>query len=142
MNNQLSTKSNMLKLLFVGLGGFAGAILRYLVSIFVGQLFTNSAYPYATFVVNIIGCFLIGILTRLTETSYDTDIGQMLVRPETRLLIFIGFLGAFTTFSTFSNEAFMLLQKSRFDVALLYVAGSVLAGLLAVWVGRQIAVLF
>ncbi|MEM7536094.1 MAG: fluoride efflux transporter CrcB [Chloroflexota bacterium] len=134
----------MLKLLLIGLGGFVGAILRYVTGSLVTQLLPNLAFPYGTFVVNIIGCLLIGVLTRLTELSPEllaqqNWIGQALLKPEIRALIFIGFLGAFTTFSTFSNEGLALLQKSRFDVALLYVGGSVFVGLAAVWLGRQIS---
>ena len=89
----------MPKLLIIGIGGFAGSILRYLVSDFFSRLFENPWFPHGTLAVNAIGCLLIGFLGGLAE------IGQTF-SPEIRLLLFVGFLGGFTTFSTFGYELF------------------------------------
>jgi len=87
------------KLVIIGLGGFAGSILRYLVSEFFSRQFENPWFPHGTLAVNVIGCLLIGFVGGLAE------IGQA-VSPELRMLLIVGFLGGFTTFSTFGYELF------------------------------------
>jgi CrcB protein len=114
-------------ILLVGLGGFVGSVARYLVAIlFATQV--SSVFPFATLIVNVLGCFLIGILFALS------DRGNIL-SPEWRILLTTGFCGGFTTFSTFSYESLRLIQ----DGEILYVAGyvvtSVVAGLAATYVG-------
>ncbi len=95
----------MLKqLLFVGFGGFLGAILRFLVSGWVQRMFSSS-FPYGTLAVNGLGSLLLGFLMGLSEGN--------IVSPQVRLLVGIGLLGAFTTFSTFSYETLMLLRGGR-----------------------------
>ena len=90
-------------LLFVGVGGFVGAISRYLISLYL---------PYGTLTVNIIGGFLIGVLALYFE---------QITAPEYRALLITGFLGALTTFSTFSLETTIMLQESDYLKALLHV---------------------
>ncbi|MGD9009262.1 MAG: fluoride efflux transporter CrcB [Desulfobacteraceae bacterium] len=119
----------MRNLLIIGLGGFIGAILRYLVSGQVQKWSESVDFPYGTLAVNLIGCLLIGALTRLDEI-------RDVLTPDMRFLIFIGLLGAFTTYSTFSNEAINLVNDRRFDLAFLYMGTHLVLGLAAVLAGR------
>jgi CrcB protein len=119
----------MHKMILVGLGGFIGAVLRYLISGCIQNLTQSVAFPYGTLAVNITGCFLIGILSHLVES-------QAGITVEMRLLLIIGLLGSFTTYSTFSNETMNLLQDQRLLLALLNVATHTILGLSAVLLGR------
>jgi CrcB protein len=119
----------MRDLLIIGLGGFIGAILRYLVSGQVQKWSGSVDFPYGTLTVNLIGCLMIGALTRLDEI-------RGVLTPEMRFFIFIGLLGAFTTYSTFSNEAINLINDRRFDRAFLYMGTHLVFGLAAVLTGR------
>lgn len=83
----------MYNIMLVGVGGLIGAILRYLVSGYVQGFSGSVSFPYGTFAVNIIGCFLIGIFSNLSEL-------QIGISGETRLLIMVGLFGSFTTYST------------------------------------------
>lgn len=121
----------MLKtLLLVGTGGFTGSVLRYLISEFTA-LKWGTTFPYGTFIVNIAGCLIIGII-------YGLGVKQ-LAPTEMRLLLATGFCGGFTTFSSFSFEFLILLREGQTSLAFLYAAGSMIAGLAAVWVGLLIA---
>ena len=111
-------------LLLVGAGGFLGSILRYAVGIVVKSIH----FPFATFIVNIIGCFVIGVV-------YGLSIKSAAFPMETRLFLATGICGGFTTFSAFSVEGVQMLQQDRFMVFFLYFAASVLIGLLATWLG-------
>ncbi len=117
--------------LCVGLGGFFGCVARYLTSLLVERLVEASLFPYATLLVNVAGCFLIGFLTG--------SAGVSLVRPELRLFIIVGFLGGLTTFSTFGFETIMLARGERWWAALLNVAAHLTLGLGAVWAGMMLA---
>lgn len=119
----------MVKLFLVGAGGFAGSVLRYLLSGFIQQLTKSAVFPYGTLAVNLAGCFVIGFLSQLAET-------RGVFTPETRALVFVGFLGGFTTFSTFGNESLNLLRAGENAYALLNAALHLLFGLGAVWLGR------
>ncbi len=119
----------MRNLLIIGIGGFCGAVLRYLISGGVQKWTQSVDFPYGTLVVNLTGCLLIGMLTRLDEI-------RSVLSPEMRFFILIGLLGAFTTYSTFSNEAINLINDRRFPMAVLYVGGHVVFGLAAVLLGR------
>ena len=121
-------KSSMVNLFLVGSGGFFGAICRYVLGGFVHQLSQVSAFPLGTLVVNILGCFLIGLGGGLMEL-------RQLFTPELRLFLLIGFLGGFTTFSTFGFESWALLRDGEFLFTAINVVGQVMAGLIAVWFG-------
>ncbi len=120
----------MQNLMIIGLGGFFGAILRYVIGGGVQKWSQSVDFPHGTLVVNLLGCLLIGMLTRLDEI-------RAVLSPEMRSLIFIGLLGAFTTYSTFSNEAINLINDRRFMLAAYYVSGHVVLGLGAVLLGRS-----
>lgn len=110
----------------VGAGGFAGSVLRYLISRYV-SLNAKTVFPLGTFFVNLAGSFLIGII--IAASLSDNLSKQM------RLLLATGFCGGFTTFSSFSYEFFSLLQNGYTGYAFLYAAGSFALGLLFVWMG-------
>ncbi|WP_262706737.1 fluoride efflux transporter CrcB [Kaistella carnis] len=93
------------------------------------KLWNVNSFPMGTFVVNIIGCFLIGVLT-----SYFLKVDNYL-----KFLLITGFCGGFTTFSTFSAENFSLWQNGNYPVLLLYVLLSIIVGLIAVYLGLQVA---
>ena len=119
----------MSKLILVGMGGFIGAILRYVISGLVQNLTHSIAFPYGTLLVNMLGCFLMGICYHLVET-------QAGMTMEMRLLLMVGLLGSFTTYSTFSGETLQLLQDQRLLAALMNTVIHILIGLSAVWLGR------
>ncbi len=119
-------------LVFVGIGGFLGSVLRYVVSGYVQQLTHSSTYSFGTIAVNVIGCFIIGFLSQLVES-----VG--LLGPDARALLIPGFLGGFTTFSTFSNETLNLFRDSESLLAFTNLAAHIVLGLGAVWAGRALA---
>ena len=113
-------------LLFVGGGGFLGSVFRYVISRYVETNWLSS-FPYGTFLVNIAGCLIIGLIYGLSIKNIASG--------EARLLLATGFCGGFTTFSSFSYEFLSLLQDGQLWYAFLYSFGSLLIGLLAVWLG-------
>ena len=124
----------MTNLLVIGIGGFIGAIVRYLVSGYFYNLYGNK-FPYGTLAVNIIGCLILGFFITLVE-------GKFIISPQMKSFIAIGLLGAFTTFSTFSFETLVLVQRELYLSAFLNIIISISAGLLAVWLGIILAKLF
>ena len=120
----------MKNLMWVGLGGGVGSIARYLLQRWVNNFYVYR-FPLATFLVNIAGCLLIGILYALAEKTN-------VLTPATRLLLITGLCGGFTTFSTFAFENTDLLRTGNYFVFALYAAGSVLVGILAVFIGSAI----
>jgi CrcB protein len=119
-----------MKYLWVGLGGALGSIARYLVGLLIYERM-GTRFPYGTFVINISGCFAVGlVLTVLDE--------RMGLSPAWREAIAIGFVGAFTTFSTFEYEALRAIQHGQAATALAYVASSVVLGFTAVWAGATV----
>jgi CrcB protein len=114
-------------LLIIGVGGFLGSISRYLVQGWMIRLFA-SPFPIGTFLVNIIGSFLIGIIYAAAEKTG-------LLSTEWRFFLATGFCGGFTTFSTFSYEIVTMLRGGMTGYAMLYVLGSVVLGVLATLFG-------
>lgn len=126
---------SLINILAVGAGGFLGAVGRYVLSALTTQQFPDSKFPYDTVVVNLLGSLLIGVLLGLFEVKNWMDV-------QTRLFIFTGILGGFTTFSTFANDTFLLLKNEQLALALLNVGAQVILGVLFVWVGYSIIKLF
>jgi len=117
--------------LIIGAGGFIGAIVRYVVATWIGQKWGRT-FPLGTFVINVSGSFVIGLLmTLLTE--------RFMVNPLWRLLLVVGFLGAYTTFSTFEYETGKLFKDSELLLAGLNVVLSVFSGFVALKTGEVIA---
>lgn len=121
-----------MKLCIIGAGGFVGAVLRYLVSGWIQFRSGSIVFPFGTMAVNLLGCFVIGLLTFLVES-------RSFFSPETRMFVLVGLLGAFTTFSTFGNETLGLIRDNRLDLAVLNAAIQVVAGVGMVWIGRMFA---
>lgn len=119
------------KYVWVALGGGTGAVARYVVA-GLGQRLTDGVFPLGTLVVNLAGCGAIGVAAGLFA-------GPAIVREEVRLAVMVGFLGGFTTFSTYGYETFALLAERAWWPALGNLAVSNLAGLLAVWLGYRVA---
>jgi CrcB protein len=122
----------MVNVLLVGAGGFIGSIARYLLGGWVQRVLDNPWLPWGTFVINVLGCLIIGLLAGLSDTRQS-------ITPEARLFLMIGILGGFTTFSSFGLETFRLLQDGQWIASVANAAGSVVAGLVAVWLGFTIA---
>lgn len=114
--------------LIVGAGGFVGCITRYAVGVLVARLLGAPVFPYATLVVNLVGCLLIGVLGGLAQTT-------RVLSPELQLLLITGILGGLTTYSTFGYQAVTLLRDGHLVTAVLFVAIHLLLGLSAVWLG-------
>jgi CrcB protein len=112
--------------MMIALGGALGAIARYELTALI-QTRIPAAFPWGTFIVNITGCLLMGVTT--------TVLTDRLVHANWRFLIPVGFIGAYTTFSTFELETFRAVNDGAWLVGGLYVLGSVLAGYVALWLG-------
>jgi len=129
-----------MNLLLVTLGGGAGALSRYLVGGAVNRVFGLSL-PYGTLVVNLIGSFALALLISLC-VSPGAGSSWIALSPQSRLLLGTGFLGAFTTYSTFNLETLTFLQERAFTQAALYLAltllGALFAGFLGLWLGQQL----
>jgi len=121
-------------ILIVGFGGFIGTVARFLISRYFQFNFT-SVFPWSTFIVNIVGCLLIGIIYGISEKGD-------FMSPEVRLFLTVGICGGFTTFSTFSNDAFLLLRQEEWIRFAFYTSFSFFLGLIAVYAGRIILKLF
>lgn len=118
-------------ILLVGVGSFLGGSLRMIISKYV-QLAIVGSFPLGTMVVNVLGCFLIGVFS-----SLSSDNGG--VSPAVRLLLTTGFCGGFTTFSTFMNEHATLLKGGDgLMLSSLYLIASLVLGFIALLAGRQI----
>ena len=101
-------------IMLVGSGGFIGSISRYLIVIWVQQIFKTNSFPLGTLIVNIIGCFVIGIAGGIAENFQS-------ISPDTRLFLFLGILGGFTTFSAFGYETITLIHNKNFFFAFINV---------------------
>ncbi len=117
-------------MLIAGAGGFIGTCGRFLIGKWCSAIFHGS-FPVGTFLVNIIGCFIIGILFGLLEKTH-------VVTPSENVLLITGFCGGFTTFSSFANDMWILGSKGVWPTFILYLVLSVVFGVLLVWAGRAI----
>ena len=121
----------MKQALLVGLGGFIGSIGRYKLGGIILHQSTSWRFPLSTFVVNVLGCFVIGALAALVEQ-------RDLFSAGTRLFLFTGVLGGFTTFSAFSYEGMFLLRRGEIATAAAYAGLSVVCGFAAVWLAFKL----
>ena len=121
----------MQNLLLIGLGGFMGALLRYSVSGLIQNLSKSMSFPYGTLFVNLLGCLLIGALSQVAEI-------RGVISPEARSFIFIGLLGAFTTFSTFGNDTVSLFRDGENLLSYINIGLHLVLGLSAVWIGQSL----
>jgi len=122
----------------VAFGSACGGLLRWGVGLGMARLL-GTAWPYATFTVNISGCLFLGWLTTFIMTRWEPASPGWITPEQLRLLLAVGFTGAYTTFSTFEAEALGLMRSGTGLVAIAYLAASVFAGLLAVHLGSLLA---
>ena len=122
----------MLNVVLVGAGGLLGSVMRYLVGVWIQPASGNSWIPYGTLTVNVVGCFLIGLIAGLAETRQFLGEG-------TRALIIVGLLGGFTTFSAFGYETITMVREDHIAAAVANVGLQVALGLTAVWIGFSIS---
>jgi CrcB protein len=123
----LETMRSVLAVLVISLGGVLGANTRYFVSLYVAERL-GTAFPYGTFIINVTGSLVIGFFLTLVTERFSVD-------PLWRLFFATGFLGAYTTFSSYAYEAAQLTRDGAYGLAFLYLFGSVLAGMLGVFAG-------
>lgn len=121
----------LVKTLWVGLGGFLGANARYWLGGWVAQRY-GTEFPWGTMVVNVTGSFILGLFTTLITE-------RVIAPPNLRLVVAIGFVGAYTTFSTFEYESFGLAEAGSLTLAAANLAGSLALGFIAVWLGARLA---
>ena len=118
-------------LLFVALGGALGSVVRYVVSRSFSGVETGG-FPFATFVVNVVGCLILGFVSTLAAR-------EGVMSDAVKVLITVGFCGGLTTFSTFCNESVGLMRPGTMMLAAMYAGASIALGLMAVWGGSMLA---
>lgn len=118
----------------VAIGGALGSIARHAVNRLVHEQWLTTRFPAATIVVNVTGCFVIGLLAGLVAAE------RIALRVHWREFIFVGVLGGYTTFSTFGMETFVLTRTHSVGYAAINVASQVAGGLVAVWAGYHLGV--
>jgi len=121
----------MVKAIYVGIGGFLGAIFRYALGTYIHSVTKHLPFYFSTLSVNIIGCILIGVLAGFFEN-------QQILNHEIRLFLILGLLGSFTTFSTFSLDTMTLFGEERFFLGVINIFSHVILGLGGVLLGREI----
>ena len=114
-------------LIYVFLGGGTGSVLRYCVQMALHERIVPYSFPWATFTINILGSFLIGLFYTLSA--------RFNLSTEVRVLLTTGLCGGFTTFSTFSNVGLIMIKQGFYGVFLLYTSVSILVGIVAVFAG-------
>jgi fluoride exporter len=121
----------MRDVILVGFGGFLGSIARYALGGVVTQLTAASRFPFGTLVVNLLGCFVMGIVTGYAERTH-------LIGSSARLFLMTGLLGGFTTYSAFAYESYFLGREQALGWMLANIALHVVAGLGVLWLGHQL----
>jgi fluoride exporter len=121
---------SVMRAIWIGVAGFFGAVSRYWLDGWISRL-TGGGFPWGTFVVNMTGCFLIGALTALLTE-------RLLPHPTIRIAVTVGFLGAYTTFSTFAYESLRQIQDGAVGMALANIGASVIVGIIAAWIGVMV----
>lgn len=116
-------------ILFVALGGASGSVLRYLIAVITAKYYTGH-FPIATFMINVTGCFLIGLFMGAIGVGHQSQ--------SIKLLLITGFCGGYTTFSAFAYENLLLLNNNNSIIALGYIFASIVFGIAAVWLGVKI----
>ena len=119
------------RVLVVALGGAAGSVARYVVGLWTAQAF-GATFPWGTFTVNVLGCFLIGVLATFADEAGS-------IGPQGRALLVVGVLGGFTTFSSFSLDTIRLVQANELVRASAYVVGSLALSFVAALAGIALA---
>lgn len=119
----------MIECMVVGAGGFIGAVCRYLIGLI--PLKEGYVFPIKTFIINIIGSFIIGVIAALAVKNNSLN-------PRIILFLKVGICGGFTTFSSFALETSDLIKSGNMGIALLYVISSIIVGVLAVFAGQEI----
>lgn len=125
-------KAALINAALVGSGGFLGALARYGLAGLVHRQIPLSTFPFGTLLVNLLGCFGIGVIAGLAES-------RQLFSPEVRMFVLIGVLGGFTTFSTFGYETFALIRDTEYLRAITNIGLQVFGGLTVVWLGYLVA---
>lgn len=126
-------KFSLIHFILVGAGGFIGAGLRYAITLFTQEKLSADYFFAGTALVNLIGCFLIGMAAGFIEM-------KDWVNPELRIFIFTGILGGFTTFSAFAFQTFSLFNKNALILGVLNLGAQVLGGILLVWAGYRLII--
>jgi CrcB protein len=124
---EIGGRPDLFKYVMVGIGGFIGAIARFVLGSYIGNRF-GTRFPYGTFVINMSGSFLLGMVMAVLTQKTDAS-------PNWRYLVPIGFIGAYTTFSTFEYETLRTVQDGQMLMAFANVALSIIVGFGAVWAG-------
>ena len=119
-----------MQLLLVATGGALGSVARYALSTAVLRA-TGSLFPAGTFAVNVVGCFVFGLIAGAAEQRVQLE-------PELRVFLLVGVLGGFTTFSSYAFESFALIRDGQFFTAAVNIVGQVGAGLVGLWAGYVI----
>lgn len=119
----------MINCLFVGIGGFIGSVLRYLIGLV--PIKDSGGFPVKTFMINLLGAFLIGVVVSVAARNKNID-------PKIVLMLKIGVCGGFTTFSTFAYEMSGLLNGHHIFIGIVYATLSIILGVIAVYLGQAV----
>lgn len=132
MLSTIFAKIRLSEVLSVGIGGFLGVICRHMLSVTVRVIWPDNRFPIATFVVNMLGCLLIGWVVGLFDSKYAGS-------DTLRLVLIVGFLGGFTTFSSFALESLQLIKSGQIALAMFNVGIKVVLGMILVAVGFSLS---
>lgn len=119
----------MLNCILVGIGGFIGTVLRYLIGLIPFKL--DNGFPIKTLIINVLGAFIISLVTAMATKDKS-------INPQLVLMLKVGVCGGFTTFSTFAYETTDLIKNDNIILALIYICASVILGVLAVYIAQSL----